>query len=169
MKLTADMERVVSEQKLCFAATVCADGSPNLSPKGTVAVWGPRELAFLDLASPQTIENLRRNPRIELNVVDQRLRKGYRFKGRAEVLTAPEEVEAAFDRFDARAAQARGRARAVVVVQVEEARPLISPIYATASGEPEVAEYWEQYWRELWARTAPGAADREAESRDPQG
>jgi predicted pyridoxine 5'-phosphate oxidase superfamily flavin-nucleotide-binding protein len=154
VELTADMERVVSEQKLCFAATVCADGSPNLSPKGTVAVWGPEELAFLDLASPQTIENLRRDPRIELNVVDQRLRKGYRFKGSAEVVTGHEELEAAFERFDARGVQARGRARALVVLHVEEARPLISPIYATASGEAEVAEHWERYWRELWARGA---------------
>ena len=37
--LTADMKRVVEQQRLGFVATVCADGTPNLSPKGTTAVW----------------------------------------------------------------------------------------------------------------------------------
>ena len=33
--LTADMRRVVGEQRLGFVATVCPDGTPNLSPTGT--------------------------------------------------------------------------------------------------------------------------------------
>jgi predicted pyridoxine 5'-phosphate oxidase superfamily flavin-nucleotide-binding protein len=37
--LTADMKRVVEEQRLGFVAAVCPDGTPNLSPKGTTAVW----------------------------------------------------------------------------------------------------------------------------------
>ena len=32
--LTDDMKRLVDEQKLAFHATVCPDGSPNLSPQG---------------------------------------------------------------------------------------------------------------------------------------
>src|SRR5579875_3879592 len=36
--LTADMKRVVSEQRLGFIATVCPDGTPNLSFKGTARV-----------------------------------------------------------------------------------------------------------------------------------
>ena len=35
--LTEDMKRLVREQGLGFYATVCEDGSPNLSPKGTTA------------------------------------------------------------------------------------------------------------------------------------
>jgi predicted pyridoxine 5'-phosphate oxidase superfamily flavin-nucleotide-binding protein len=38
--LTNDMKRVVEQQRLGFVATVCPDGTPNLSPKGTTAVWG---------------------------------------------------------------------------------------------------------------------------------
>jgi predicted pyridoxine 5'-phosphate oxidase superfamily flavin-nucleotide-binding protein len=37
--LTADMRRVVEQQRLGFVATVCPDGTPNLSPKGTTAGW----------------------------------------------------------------------------------------------------------------------------------
>ena len=36
--LTDDMKRLIREQRLGFYATVCEDGSPNLSPKGTTYV-----------------------------------------------------------------------------------------------------------------------------------
>jgi enoyl-CoA hydratase len=84
--LTDDMKRVVKEQKLGFIATVCPDGTPNLSPKGTTEVWDDDHLMFVDICSPGTMANLRQNPAIEINVVDQLVRKGYRFKGTAEVL-----------------------------------------------------------------------------------
>jgi uncharacterized protein len=83
--LTDDMKRLVLEQKLGFAATVCADGTPNLSPKGTATVWDDEHLVFADICSPGTVRNLGLNPSIEINVVDQFTRKGYRFKGVATV------------------------------------------------------------------------------------
>jgi predicted pyridoxine 5'-phosphate oxidase superfamily flavin-nucleotide-binding protein len=69
-KLTADMKRVVVEQRLAFVATVCPDGTPNLSPKGTISVWDDDHLVFADIRSPGTITNLRKNPAVEINVVD---------------------------------------------------------------------------------------------------
>src|SRR5215813_9005140 len=85
-KLTPDMKRVVSEQRLAFVATVCSDGTPNLSPKGTIAIWDDHHLVFADIHSPGTIENLKENPAVEVNVVDPFVRKGYRFKGTAKVI-----------------------------------------------------------------------------------
>ena len=86
--LTNDMKRVVRQQRMGFMATVCADGTPNLSPKGTSTVWDDDHLVFANLGSPVTIENLNHNPACELNVLDSFLRKGYRFKGTAELLTS---------------------------------------------------------------------------------
>src|SRR5947207_380190 len=81
------MKRVVQQQRLGFVATVCPDGTPNLSPKGTTAVWDDDHLYFADIASPGTVDNLRHNPAIAVNVVDVVARRGYRFKGMAEVVT----------------------------------------------------------------------------------
>jgi uncharacterized protein len=83
--LTDDMRRLV-DAELGFVATVCPDGTPNLSPKGTIVVLDDDHLMFADLASPQTVDNLRRNASVELNVVDPAVRKGYRFKGRGRVV-----------------------------------------------------------------------------------
>jgi len=67
--LTDDMRRMVDEQQLGFIATVCPDGTPNLSPKGTTAAWDDEHLVFADICSPGTIANLRHNPVLEINVV----------------------------------------------------------------------------------------------------
>src|SRR3954454_18634670 len=85
--LTDDMKRIVLEQRLGFAATVCPDGTPNLSPKGTTTVWDDDHLVFADIYSPGTVANLQHTPAIEINVVDPYVRKGYRFKGTGIVLT----------------------------------------------------------------------------------
>jgi hypothetical protein len=84
--LTEDMRLVLEAQQLGFIATVCPDGTPNLSPKGTTLAWDEDHLIFADICSPNTIANLRHNPTLEINVVDMLLRKGYRFKGLATVL-----------------------------------------------------------------------------------
>src|SRR5918999_687712 len=89
------MKRVVTEQRLGFMATVCPDGTPNLSPKGITAVWDDDHLIFADLRSPGTVRNLKSNPTIEINVVDPLVRKGYRFKGTATVHTEGEVLERA--------------------------------------------------------------------------
>ena len=80
--LTDDMKRIVREQRLGYIATVCPDGTPNLSPKGTTAVWDDDHLVFADIRSPQSVQYIERNPSVEVNVVDPLVRKGYRFKGR---------------------------------------------------------------------------------------
>jgi predicted pyridoxine 5'-phosphate oxidase superfamily flavin-nucleotide-binding protein len=83
--LTGDMKRIVREQRLGYIATVCPDGTPNLSPKGTTAVWDDDHLMFADIRSPRSVQNIEHNPAVEINVVDRLVRKGYRFKGQAAI------------------------------------------------------------------------------------
>ncbi len=147
--LTDDMKRVVSEQRLGFIATVCPDGTPNLSPKGTTAVWDDDHLIFADIKSPGTVANLRANPALEINVVDQVARKGYRFKGTAEVLTEGPVFEGVLALRRERGAT--NPVRAVVLMKVERALPMTSPDYDRGVPEAEIRARWRSYWRALEA------------------
>lgn len=84
--LTQDMADIVESAKLMFVATVRPDGTPNVSPKGSVRVLDSDHLIFADIASPQTVANLRENSAVEVNVVDFLSRRGYRFRGTGEIL-----------------------------------------------------------------------------------
>ena len=68
--LTPDMKRIIEEQRLGFVATAAADGTPNVSPKGTFVVLDDETIGFGEIRSPGTIRNLRANPRVEVNFVD---------------------------------------------------------------------------------------------------
>jgi len=145
--LTTDMQRVVREQRLGFVATTCPDGTPNLSPKGTVTVWDDDHLVFADIHSPGTVANLRINPVLEINVVDPIVRKGYRFKGTAIVMKEGPQFEQMLAFY-----WERGTAspiRSIVLMKVEYAAPLISPAYDMGLTENEVRSRWEHYWESI--------------------
>jgi len=148
--LNDDMQRVVRQQRFGFIATVCPDGSPNLSPKGTTAVWDDDHLVFADLASPTTMENLRHNPVLELNVVDVYSRKGYRFKGTVRIVEKGEalfdEICHAFDTGTRGVHQVQLPARAYVLLKVERALPLVSPAYVSGKSEADTRVEWAEYW-----------------------
>jgi predicted pyridoxine 5'-phosphate oxidase superfamily flavin-nucleotide-binding protein len=146
--LTDDMKRVVEEQQLGFVATVRPDGSPNLSPKGTTAVWDDDHLVFADICSPDTVANLASNPAIEINVVDPLSRKGYRFKGTARVFGEGPDYKAGLAFYSARGSTS---AKAhIVLVRVERAAALVSPAYDSGQSEAQISARWRSYWQRLW-------------------
>lgn len=162
--LTEDMQRIVREQRLGFVATVCADGAPNLSPKGTTTVWDDDHLIFADICSPGTIANLTHNPAVEVNVVDPITRRGYRFKGQATIVGEGPLFERAMRFFretyglsDALAQ----RVERVVLIKVRQAAPLISPIYDTGATEEDVVRRYVDYYENI-RRQRPGSTIKAA-------
>lgn len=148
--LTEDMKRLVGENRLGFYATVCPDGTPNLSPKGTTIVYDDDHLAFLDLASPGTLSNLKRNPSIEISMVDLFVRKGYRFKGTATIVTGGPIFEEIRNSYKGSAVQELiSGVRSAVLVKVERALPLVSPGYVPGITEEAMRRQWEQHWDQI--------------------
>ena len=148
MKLDRDMRAVIQAAHLCFAATVTPDHRPNLSPKGTIRVWDDDHLFFLDIASPKTRANLERNPWIELNVVEQLSRRGYRFLGLASLHRGDEVYGEATQRVFAEEG-ATYPVETVVLISVERAQPLISPGYWTVTDETAMRGLWIERRRAL--------------------
>ena len=148
--LTEDMKRVVRENRLGFYATVCPDGTPNLSPKGTTYVYDDDHLAFVDLASPGTLSNLESNPSIEVSMVDLFTRKGYRFKGTATIVTDGPEFDAIRNSYNGTTVQDLiSNVRSAVLIRVERALPLVSPGYLPGITEEAMRGQWEQHWDQV--------------------
>jgi len=146
--LTADMRAVIQAAHLCFAATVTPDGKPNLSPKGTLRVWDDRHLFFLDLASPGTRANLQVNPWMELNVVEQLSRRGYRFFGPATAHVGDAVFEEAIRQLQS-AEQRPYPVATIILLEIEQAAPLMSPGYWRVPDEQAMRALWRERRREL--------------------
>jgi predicted pyridoxine 5'-phosphate oxidase superfamily flavin-nucleotide-binding protein len=151
--LTADMKRVVAEQRLGFVATVCPDATPNLSPKGTTAVWDDDHLVFANIRSPGTLANLRQNSSVEVNVVDPFVRKGYRFKGHATILEAGAQYERVLSSYRDRGVTSP--IHEIVLVRVETAKPVDSPAYDLGFTEEQVRALWDRHWQSIHAKKPP--------------
>jgi uncharacterized protein len=150
--LSDDMKRMVRSQRLGYVATVSAGGLPNVSPKGSVTVWDDDHLVFADIDSPHTIRNLESNPNTEVNVVDPAVRKGYRFTGVAKVLRSGDVYWKVLEQYKGEGADIR-RVRAIVLIKLSAATPVVSPCYLTGLSEDEVRALWAEWHRKAKDKT----------------
>ncbi len=124
--ITEDMADLLAGTGLAYVASVNPDGTPNLSPKSSVRACDGENLVFANVASPRTIRNIAINSAVEINVFDPARRRGFRFRGTAELVHDPELV-------DLVAAELGPEypIDGVVKIRVEAATPVWSPVYSS--------------------------------------
>lgn len=142
--ITEKIRKFVSQQKLGFVATVSPNGTPNLSPKGTISVLDENTLVFANIRSPQTIENLEKNPSIEINIVDPFSRRGYRFKGIAKIISDGEEYNKILLSYKQNGIQTT--IKSIVMVNVKQILEVTSPLYDVGYTEEELRIKWKKYY-----------------------
>ena len=69
-----------------WVATVGADGTPNVSIKGSGSLLDDEHIYFADLYHKETLENLERDPRVAVGVHDFPRHVAMQIKGHAEIL-----------------------------------------------------------------------------------
>ncbi len=145
MKIDRDIARFVDEQQLGFVASVNADGTPSLSPKGTLRVWKDDRLVFADFRSPRTVTNIQARPAVEVNVVDVFMRRGVRFRGDASVVEDRQEIEFLRDLFR-KSGIPEERLMRFVQIAVDRIEPIVSPVYDWGQSGYDVTEKYMRYW-----------------------
>ena len=141
--ISEEIKNFVNSQKLGYVATVSKDGTPNLSPKGTIIVMSESTLAFADIRSPQTIQNLQDNPSVEINVVDPFQRLGYRFKGEGKIINEGLEFDKILDYYIN--AGIKSKINSVVVVDVKSMSEVTSPSYDLGVTKDELVSKCKKY------------------------
>ena len=142
--ISEEIKNFVNSQKLGYVATVSNDGTPNLSPKGTIVVMNRSTLVFADIRSPQTIENLQDNHSVEINVVDPFQRLGYRFKGDGKIINEGSEFDKILDYY--RNIGVKSKINSVVVVDVKSMSEVTSPSYDLGATKNELISKWKKYY-----------------------
>jgi len=143
--ISNEIRSFVNFQKLGYVATVSSDNSANLSPKGTIIAIDESHLAFADIRSPQTIENLRHNSSIEINVVDPIRRKGFRFKGEGQIISEGIRFSEILEQYKRNGI--KSKINTIVVVTVNKLSEVISPSYDLGMKEDELVSKWKKYYQ----------------------
>jgi len=143
-KFDDEVRNFVNFQKLGYVATVSPDGSPNLSPKGTITILDDSRLVFANISSPRTVENLIKNPSIEINVIDPFSRMGYRFKGIANILSDGDDFKKILDYFEKKGI--KSKIYDIIVVDVQSFSDVKSPSYDLGLKKDDLVKKWKQYY-----------------------
>ena len=143
--ITEEIKNFVNFQKLGYVATISADNTPNLSPKGTIIVLDESHLVFAHIHSPQTVTNLKHNPSIEINVVDPFLRRGYRFKGIAEIISSGDKFSKTISYY--KESGVKSSIKSIILVKIQNVSEVLSPLYDLGYTEEELKSKWKKYYK----------------------
>lgn len=146
-KISQSIQNFLNSQKLGYVATVSDDGTPNLSPKGTIIAWDENTLAFADIRSPNTIKNLEKNPSLEINVIDPLLRKGFRIKGKGTIIKNGKMYEAILYHY--RKSGIKSPIGDIVLIEPSQILEVTSPLYDLGFSEDEMKTKWKKYFQNL--------------------
>ena len=84
VKMPEELLKMIKEKHIAALATVGPDGKPNVSPKGFTYV-DEETLAYVDIYSARTLDNIRANPRVAVAIWDNRSVSGFQVKGTASL------------------------------------------------------------------------------------
>jgi hypothetical protein len=145
--ITPKIKSFLDIQKLGYVATVSSDGKPNISPKGTIIAWSENLLAFANIRSPDTVNNLQNNPFVEINVIDPLSRKGYLFTGSAKIIKNTPTYTEILDHY--RNNGILSPINSIVIVTVSSISEVLSPLYDLGKTEDEIKLKWKNFFNKL--------------------
>ncbi len=145
--ITPKIKDFLNLQKLGYVATVSSDGKPNISPKGTIIGWTLDTLAFADIRSPDTMNNLHENPDVEINVIDPILRKGYLFQGTARIIEDGNLYDEILNYY--RINGVKSPIHSIVLVYVSSVSDVTSPLYDLGIAQQEIKSKWQKHFATL--------------------
>ena len=147
--LTSEMRTLICENTIGLVATVTPEGKPAVSPKATSVVLSPSEIAFLDIRSPKTRQNIKANPNVELNYVDVFRRKACRLTGVATYVSPDSKeftiLQNNFREFDYLLDGVHG----IFHVTISKAQLILSPAYDHGAKEVILQKEWLAKYTEL--------------------
>jgi predicted pyridoxine 5'-phosphate oxidase superfamily flavin-nucleotide-binding protein len=88
-KLSEEMKTLITSQQ-AFIATTDPNGAPNIGTKASTHVLDDEHIVFYELTGGRTWTNLQNDPRVAIAVADRSKLQGYRFEGKAELITEGE-------------------------------------------------------------------------------
>ena len=151
MRIPATVQELITRWRLGFVATVTPGGRPSVSPKGTFLVLDDETIAFGEIRSPQTVTNLTQNPELEVNFVDAFVRKGARLRGRATMVRkGTSDYSALIPLFREEWGELSDRINMVVMIAVEEVKPLTTPPYDDGATEEEMIALYKAKFAEMY-------------------
>ncbi|SFR52186.1 hypothetical protein SAMN04490243_2562 [Robiginitalea myxolifaciens] len=129
MILKPEIKELMEQSVLCWLATVSEESMPNVSPKEIFTAFGQDQVIIANIASPQTVRNIKTQPQVCLSFVEVLVQKGYQLKGNARIATESDPGYQEMKQTLEDMTLGKFPFGSIIVMEVESVKPILAPSY----------------------------------------
>ncbi len=129
MYLTNEIKNAVDNSVLSWLATVSVNNIPNVSPKEIFTYFGEDKIILANIASPQTVKNIKTNEQVCISFIDILVQKGFQIKGKASIINKTAIEYAIMEKELLKMTGGNFPFSTITVINIETAKPILAPKY----------------------------------------
>ena len=129
MELTIEIKEYINRSILCWLATVSTENMPNVSPKEIFNYYGTDKIIVANIASPQTVRNIKLNENVCVSFIDILVQKGFQVKGKAEIIEKTDSEFVEMEKILTKMTGGNFPFSTITKITVGQVKPIIAPKY----------------------------------------
>lgn len=135
--LTIEIKKAINDSVLCWLATSSADNIPNVSPKEIFTYFGDSLILVANIASPQTVRNIKENEQVCISFIDVFVQKGFQVKGSASIIKKTDSEFQELSRPLLEITKGEYPFSSLTMIKVGSVKPVIAPSYKLFPEKPD--------------------------------
>jgi predicted pyridoxine 5'-phosphate oxidase superfamily flavin-nucleotide-binding protein len=124
-----DLKQSINKSVLCWLTTTSKENNPNVSPKEIFSYYGVDAIIVANIASPQTVKNIKQNNNVCISFLDILVQKGFQLKGKAELIGKTHSEFLDMEKVLTKMTGGKFPFAKITKITVEQAKPIIAPKY----------------------------------------
>ena len=129
MELTKEITKSIDNSVLCWLATASVDNIPNVSPKEIFSYYGSEKIIIANIASPQTVRNIKKNENVCVSFIDILIQKGFQVKGKAKIISKSDLSFSDKEKILIKMTGGNFPFNSIIEINVEKFKEIIAPRY----------------------------------------
>lgn len=129
MELSKEIKEYINRSVLCWLATVSTESVPNVSPKEIFNCYESDKIIIANIASPQSVQNIKRNSNVCVSFIDILVQKGFQIKGKAEIIGKTDSDFEEMEKVLTKMTGGKFPFATITKITIEQVKPIIAPKY----------------------------------------
>lgn len=132
-----EIKKYLDQSVLCWLATASLDQIPNVSPKEIFQLYQEQYILIANIASPQTVRNIKQNPNVCLSFINIFVQKGYQLKGTANIIQKTDPEFPILEPLLLELTQGLFPFVSITKIKIESSKKILAPRYLLYPGTTE--------------------------------
>ncbi len=129
MEFNNEIKTSIDRSVLCWLATVSSEGIPNVSPKEIFNIYDENQIIIANIASPQSIKNIKQNKNVCISFIDILIQKGFQLKGKAEIVDSSNPIFKSMEKVLLEMTGGKFPFSTITCINIESSKAIIAPKY----------------------------------------